>query len=65
MLNIFSHIVAWEKNPKGTIRIFPQKGDVSTMYKEWNYAWNEDTPPKVKCKYEMVEIANDLWKRLE
>lgn len=60
VLNVFSHIVAWEKGIKGTIRIFPQKGDVWALYREWNSAWNEDTPPEVKHKYEMVEIADDF-----
>ena len=65
VLNIFSHIVAWEKSPKGTIGIFPQKGDFWALYREWNYAWNEETPLEVKSKYEIVEIENELWKRLE
>eukprot|EP00253_Pinus_taeda_P012340 PITA_12340 len=54
VLNVFSHIVAWEKCIKGTIRIFPQKGDVWALYREWNSPWNEDTFPEVKHKYEMV-----------
>ncbi|GLJ44370.1 hypothetical protein SUGI_0929880 [Cryptomeria japonica] len=58
-LNIFSHIVAWEKRPKGIVRIVPQKGDVWALYKEWSCSWNEDTPPHDRHIYEMVEISTD------
>lgn len=60
VLNIFSHVVAWEKGPRGIIRIVPQKGDVWALYREWSSTWDEDTPSEVKHKYEMVEIVNDF-----
>jgi curved DNA-binding protein CbpA len=60
VLNIFSHVVAWEKGPRGIIKIIPQKGDVWALYREWSSTWDEDTPSEVKHKYEMVEIVNDF-----
>jgi len=60
VLNIFSHVVAWEKCPKGVISIVPQQGDVWALYKDWSSAWDEDTPPEVRHKYEMVEVVNDF-----
>lgn len=57
-LNTFSHVVAWEKGPKGTITIVPRNGEVWALYKEWDSSWNKSTPEEVKHKYEMVEILS-------
>uniref|UniRef100_A0A0C9RUC3 TSA: Wollemia nobilis Ref_Wollemi_Transcript_12688_1800 transcribed RNA sequence n=1 Tax=Wollemia nobilis TaxID=56998 RepID=A0A0C9RUC3_9CONI len=59
-LNIFSHVVAWEKSSKGIIRIIPRKDEVWALYREWSSAWDNLTPPEVRHKYEMVVISNDF-----
>lgn len=56
-LNMFSHVVAWEKVPKGIIRIIPRKGEVWALYREWDSSWNHSTRKEVIHKYEMVEIS--------
>lgn len=58
-VNIFSHRVRWEKGARGTIRIFPGKGDVWALYRNWSQDWNETTPQEVVHNYEMVEVLDD------
>ncbi|KAL7003580.1 hypothetical protein U1Q18_004732 [Sarracenia purpurea var. burkii] len=58
-LNSFSHRVKWAKGPRGTVRIFPKKGDIWALYRNWSPAWNEHTPDDVVHKYDMVEVLED------
>ncbi|KAK8478032.1 hypothetical protein V6N11_060215 [Hibiscus sabdariffa] len=58
-LNSFSHKVHWTKGARGTIRIFPRKGDVWAVYRNWSPDWNEHTPDEVIHKYDMVEVLDD------
>eukprot|EP01018_Ginkgo_biloba_P029702 Gb_00839 [translate_table: standard] len=63
-LNIFSHVMRWEKSSKGIIRILPRKSDVWAIYREWDSSWDELTPPEVRHKYEMVEVLTDFTDEL-
>ncbi|XP_007038974.2 PREDICTED: uncharacterized protein LOC18605728 [Theobroma cacao] len=58
-LNAFSHKVQWSKGNRGVIRIFPSKGDVWALYRNWSPDWNEQTPDELIHKYDMVEVLND------
>ena len=58
-LNSFSHKVQWTKGMRGVIRIFPRKGDVWALYRNWSPDWNERTPDEVIHKYDMVEVLDD------
>ncbi|KAJ8752630.1 hypothetical protein K2173_005519 [Erythroxylum novogranatense] len=58
-LNSFSHKVKWTKGLRGTIKIFPRKGDVWALYRNWSPNWNELTPDEVIHKYDMVEVLKD------
>lgn len=58
-INIFSHRVRWVKGRGGVIKIFPRKGDVWALYKNWLPSWNEHTPKYMIYKYEMVEVIDD------
>ncbi|KAF8390658.1 hypothetical protein HHK36_025185 [Tetracentron sinense] len=58
-LNSFSHKVRWTKGTRGAIRIFPRKGDVWALYRNWSPDWNELTPDEVIHKYNMVEVLDD------
>ncbi|XP_010250691.1 PREDICTED: uncharacterized protein LOC104592869 [Nelumbo nucifera] len=58
-LNSFSHRVRWAKGLRGSIRIFPKKGDVWAIYRNWSPDWNELTPDEVIHKYDMVEVLDD------
>lgn len=63
-LNVFSHIIRWEKVPRGVIRIFPRKDDVWALYREWSPTWNESTPAEVRHKYDMVQVVTDFTEEL-
>ncbi|XVF53430.1 hypothetical protein PTKIN_Ptkin05aG0098900 [Pterospermum kingtungense] len=58
-LNSFSHKVQWTKGTRGVIRIFPRKGDVWALYRNWSSNWNEETPDEVRHTYDMVEVLDD------
>ncbi|KAJ4973781.1 hypothetical protein NE237_006955 [Protea cynaroides] len=58
-LNSFSHKVRWTKGARGAIQIFPKKGDVWALYRNWSPNWDELTPDEVIHKYDMVEVLDD------
>lgn len=59
-LNSFSHKVRWTKGTRGVVRIFPGKGEVWALYRNWSPDWNEHTPDEVIHKYDMVEVVEDF-----
>ncbi|XP_050224895.1 uncharacterized protein LOC126674487 [Mercurialis annua] len=60
-LNSFSHkVTKWAKGTRGTVRIYPTKGDVWALYRNWSSKWNELTPDEVIHKYDMVEVLEDF-----
>ncbi|GAB2297710.1 hypothetical protein Dimus_031797 [Dionaea muscipula] len=63
-VNAFSHKVRWSKGSRGVIHIFPRKGDVWALYRNWSSDWNELTAEKVIHKYEIVEVLDDYDKEV-
>lgn len=59
-LNSFSHKIQWTKGKKGVIQIYPRKGDVWALYKNWSPDWNELTPDEVIHDYRMVVVVEDF-----
>ncbi|GJX52602.1 DnaJ domain-containing protein [Tanacetum coccineum] len=59
-LNSFSHKIHWTKGKKGVIQIYPRKGDVWAVYKNWSPDWNEFTPDEVIHDYNMVVVVEDF-----
>ncbi|XP_061360132.1 uncharacterized protein LOC133304163 isoform X2 [Gastrolobium bilobum] len=59
-LNSFSHKVRWTKGTRGVVRIFPGKGQVWALYRNWSPDWDENTPDEVIHKYDMVEVLEDF-----
>uniref|UniRef100_A0A0D9V9P7 J domain-containing protein n=1 Tax=Leersia perrieri TaxID=77586 RepID=A0A0D9V9P7_9ORYZ len=57
-LNTFSHVVTWEKDPDGIIRIFPKKGDIWALYHNWSPEWNTLTPDDTIYKYDLVQVLD-------
>uniref|UniRef100_A0A7N0TFT7 J domain-containing protein n=1 Tax=Kalanchoe fedtschenkoi TaxID=63787 RepID=A0A7N0TFT7_KALFE len=57
-LNSFSHKVEWTKI-RGAVHIYPKKGEVWALYKNWSADWDENTPDEVIHKYDMVEVCDD------
>ncbi|CAH9132144.1 unnamed protein product [Cuscuta epithymum] len=58
-LNCFSHKVRWSKDSNGVIQIFPRKGDVWALYRNWSRDWNELTDSDTIHKYDLMEIFDD------
>ncbi|XP_062207369.1 uncharacterized protein LOC133909099 [Phragmites australis] len=59
ILNMFSHQIKWEKGQRGVIKIYPQKGDIWAVYRNWSPDWDEDTPDNVLRAYAVVEVLDD------
>ncbi|OIW17067.1 hypothetical protein TanjilG_15650 [Lupinus angustifolius] len=59
-LNSFSHKVRWTKGNRGVVCIFPGKGEVWALYRNWSPDWNKTTPDYVIQKYDMVEVLEDF-----
>ncbi|GFP98566.1 Dnaj homolog subfamily b member 5 [Phtheirospermum japonicum] len=58
-LNSFSHPVKWKKGPRGIIQIFPTKGDVWAVYRNWSPDWVEATSDEMIHKYDVVVVLED------
>ncbi|RDX96937.1 DnaJ-like subfamily B member 12, partial [Mucuna pruriens] len=58
-LNSFSHRVKWTKGSRGVVHIYPKKGDVWALYRNWSLNWNEFTDDEIIQKYDMVEVLED------
>ncbi|PIN11312.1 hypothetical protein CDL12_16093 [Handroanthus impetiginosus] len=63
-IDCFSHNVRWMKHTSKTIQIFPRKGDVWALYRNWSPKWNELTEDEVIHKYDMVEVLEDYDEEL-
>ncbi|KAK6925959.1 DnaJ domain [Dillenia turbinata] len=63
-LNAFSHKVKYTKGMRGVIQIYPKKGDVWALYRNWSPEWSEHTPDDVIQKYDMVEVLEDYDEEL-
>lgn len=63
-LNSFSHKVICTKATHGALQIFPRKGDVWALYRNWSAEWNELTADDVIHKYEIVEVLEDYDEEL-
>ncbi|GJM92626.1 hypothetical protein PR202_ga09112 [Eleusine coracana subsp. coracana] len=59
ILNMFSHQIKWEKGQRGVIKIYPQKGDIWALYRNWSPDWDDDTPDNVRHAYDVFEVLND------
>lgn len=56
VLNYFSHKVNFTKTENEILQIYPRKGDVWALYRNWSPEWNDETPNEVKHKYELVNV---------
>lgn len=62
-LNSFSHkVLGWTKSAR-VYQIFPKKGDVWALYRNWSPNWNEHTKKEERHKYDMVEVLEDYSER--
>ncbi|CAN4091782.1 unnamed protein product [Withania somnifera] len=60
-VNCFSHKVCWTNGADDTIQIFPRKGEVWALYRNWSPVWNEFTEDDVIHKYDLIEVLEDFY----
>lgn len=59
-VNAFSHIVKWEKGPKGIIKVYPRRGDVWGIYRDWEPGQQLVKVGDAPLQYNMVEVLTDF-----
>lgn len=64
-LNSFSHPVKWKKGGRGVIQIFPTKGDVWALYRNWSPDWDEATADEIIHKYDLVVVLQDYHEDID
>ncbi|KAI4378238.1 hypothetical protein MLD38_015747 [Melastoma candidum] len=64
-VNIFSHLLSKEKTGRGgCVRIFPRRGEVWAVYRNWSADWTKSTLAELRYQYKMVEVVDDYTEEL-
>ncbi|KAH0435947.1 hypothetical protein IEQ34_026495 [Dendrobium chrysotoxum] len=56
---MFSHLICGEKGRGRTYNIYPKKGEVWAIFKDWDMQWSSTEESPRKYSYEFVEIVSD------
>ncbi|CAA3008380.1 Hypothetical predicted protein [Olea europaea subsp. europaea] len=57
----FSHKVHFEKGrSRGSIVIYPRKGDIWALFKDWDIKWSSNPENHKHFNYEIVEVMSDF-----
>ncbi|KAL0916415.1 hypothetical protein M5K25_013924 [Dendrobium thyrsiflorum] len=56
---MFSHLICGEKGRGKTYNIYPKKGEVWALFKDWDMQWSSTEESPRKYSYEFVEIVSD------
>ncbi|XP_078150903.1 uncharacterized protein LOC144546232 [Carex rostrata] len=61
-LLMFSHALSCNKVGKRNafFYIYPKKGEIWALFKDWNFNWCSESGKKKKFDYEVVEVVSDL-----
>nr|GEU62513.1 hypothetical protein [Tanacetum cinerariifolium] len=60
---MFSHQITCEKGSKRSyFVVYPQKGEIWALYRDWDFNWSSDPESHKKYKYEIVEVLSDFDK---
>lgn len=58
---MFSHLMPWRKGTKkNTYDIFPKKGEVWALFKNWDIEWSSSIDADRHYEYEIVEVMSDF-----
>lgn len=55
----FSHRIVCEKDCRNTYKIYPRKGEIWAIFKNWNIKWSSDPNNHREYEYEFVEVLSD------
>lgn len=59
----FSYLVCWEKGrDRGRYKIYPRKGDIWALFKDWSMKWSSNPDMHREYKFEVVEVLSDYDK---
>ncbi|KAL4573782.1 hypothetical protein LXL04_020599 [Taraxacum kok-saghyz] len=58
IINYFSHKVSFKKHENGSFQVYPRKGEVWALYRDWTPELNEEIKIK-KHKYEIVQVDDE------
>ncbi|MCO5566404.1 hypothetical protein L7F22_020081 [Adiantum nelumboides] len=58
-VNSFSHLVNWEKSGKGLVKIYPKKGQIWCVYRNWKAGQQVFTVGDGLVGYILVEVLSD------
>lgn len=56
---MFSHLISAEKGRGSTYDIYPKKGEVWALFKDWDMQWSSFDQNPEKYAYEFVEVLSD------
>jgi curved DNA-binding protein CbpA len=60
-LLMFSHVVScWKGDKKNTFCIYPRKGEIWAMFKDWDSSWSSKSVKHKEFAYEMVQVVSDF-----
>jgi curved DNA-binding protein CbpA len=60
-LLMFSHVVSCEKAGKrNTFSIYPRKGEIWAMFKDWDNSWSSKSGKNKEFAYEMFQVVSDF-----
>lgn len=56
-----SHPVHFQKGKKrGSVYVYPRKGEVWALYRDWDISWSSNVEDHEEFKYEIVEVLSDF-----
>ncbi|KAK7264577.1 hypothetical protein RJT34_32186 [Clitoria ternatea] len=56
---MFSHLVLCEKIGRNTFKVYPRKGEIWALFRNWDIKWYMDVACHRQYEYEFVEILSD------
>ncbi|KAF8038946.1 hypothetical protein BT93_B1489 [Corymbia citriodora subsp. variegata] len=58
---MFSHQIKCLKGARrGSFLVYPRKGEIWALFKNWDIKWSSEPEKYLPCKYEYVEILSDF-----
>lgn len=58
---MFSHLISWEKGSRrDSFKVYPRKGEIWGLFKNWDIKWYSDPDQHRKPEYEFVEILSEF-----
>ncbi|XP_061374350.1 uncharacterized protein LOC133316595 [Gastrolobium bilobum] len=56
---MFSHLIICEKIARNTFKVYPRKGEIWALFKNWDIKWYMDAESHRQYDFEFVEIMSD------